>query len=321
MPTQPFEPLLNRDMSKALLKPIIDIASPVLQETVNYATNLYQRCQTSQKGRPDEAYPVLAAYLHVIQMTDSIEVLISNGCGAPANLLLRSAFEGKLTILYILERKSKNRANAWLVQNILDHIEALETRDPSNPKAKEFREANEKDILSQIVGLPSLPNLPETINKLKESLKRPEYAEIYTEYKRLNKEGKKYPEWYSLYNGPRSLKALAQHLHQDDIYDFLYSSWSRISHMKDSAHLTLPLEDGTSVLGPIRNPMHIVHIATFALSMLLETTLSVMKEFRADENVSFRNWYGKEVREKHAALVDMEIGELKWFDKTFVQKK
>ena len=321
MPSQPFEPLLNRDMSKVLPKPIIDIASPVLQETVNYATNLYQRCQTSRKGSSDAAYPVLASYLHVIQMADSIEVLISNGCGAPANLMLRSAFEGKLTISYLLERQTKVRANAWLVNNIIDQIETLENNYPSSPKTGQSREANEKGIISGIIGLQPPPNLPEMIRKLKESLRRPEYANIYAEYRRLNKGGKKHPEWYSLYGGPRSLKALAQHLQQEDVYGVLYSSWSRMSHMKDAAHLTLPLENGTSVLGPIRNPMVIVQTATHALSILLETTQLMLKEYRADEMVSFRNWYKKEVQQRHFALVDMEMGELEWFGKTFVQKK
>ena len=91
--------------------------------------------------------------------------------------------------------------------------------------------------------------------------------------------------------------------------------------MKDAAHLTLPLENGTSVLGPIRNPMVIVQTATYALSILLETTQLMLKEYRADEMVSFRNWYKKEVQQRHFALVDMEMGELEWFDKTFVQKK
>jgi len=54
-----------------------------------------------KRGELDESYPVLASYLHIIPMTDSIEVLISNGRGAPASLLLRSAFEGKFTVGYI----------------------------------------------------------------------------------------------------------------------------------------------------------------------------------------------------------------------------
>lgn len=106
IPTQSFKPLLSRDEVKVIAKPAIDIASPVLQETINYATHAFERCRTSKKGSLEEAFPLLASYLHIIQMTDSIEVLISNSCGAPADLLLRSSWEAKLAIEYILEKRN-----------------------------------------------------------------------------------------------------------------------------------------------------------------------------------------------------------------------
>ncbi len=318
MPTQPYEPLLNRDMSKVLAKPITDIASPLLQEAVNYATNLYQRCQTTQKGAPDEAFPVLASYLHIIQMTDSIDVLISNGCGAPTGLLLRSSFEARLAILYILERHSKNRAIAWIVKNLLDQIDSL------NSFRSLLSEGTERSggyaTLSRMGVPPPVVSL-ESVQTLEENLKRPEYAEVYSEYERLKRSGRRNPEWYSLFKGPHNLRELARHVRQDQIYDSLYPSWSRMSHVQDASHLTLPLEDGSSVLGPIRNPMHIVHTATFALSILLETSLSMLNEYRADEISSFSSWYKNEMQAKHEALVKMEISEVQWFHKTFVQKE
>jgi len=60
MPTQQFEPLLDRDTAKVLAKPIIDLASPIMKETVNYATNAFARCSSSRKGSLEEAFPILA---------------------------------------------------------------------------------------------------------------------------------------------------------------------------------------------------------------------------------------------------------------------
>ncbi len=67
MPTESFEPILDRNTAIVLAKPVIDLASPILTETVNYATNAFARCSSSKKGSTEEAYPVLASYLHVIQ--------------------------------------------------------------------------------------------------------------------------------------------------------------------------------------------------------------------------------------------------------------
>ena len=87
MPTQPNELLLNRD-PKTLHKIIPEILTPCLQEVVNYGTQFYQRSQISKEFKSDDTYPVLALYLHMVQMTDSIEVLISNGCAEPAKYIL-----------------------------------------------------------------------------------------------------------------------------------------------------------------------------------------------------------------------------------------
>jgi len=54
MPTKQFEPLLYRELRKVEAKEVIEIASPLLQEEVNYATNAFQRCQASSTSAKDE---------------------------------------------------------------------------------------------------------------------------------------------------------------------------------------------------------------------------------------------------------------------------
>lgn len=321
MPTQSFEPLLNRDMAIETAKPITDLASPILEETVNYATNLFARCSSSKKGSLEEAYPILATYLHIIQMTDSIEVLISNGCVAPAELLLRSSFEGKLTLEYLLEKrtKSKKRAIAWQVKRIVDGIETHEKFLPSHPKGKEFTKIYDNDILSSTGKFPFLEEIPETIDKLQNNLKKPVYAEVYAEYHRT-KNKIKYPDWYSFYDGPKNLRELAQHLHNGVTYEILYRSWSKISHSVDDSHITFPMEDGSRVLANIRNPLRMPGIAGMALSFLLETTKLMLKEYRSGEFSSFHKWWNTEIRLKHTALAQLEVSGLDWYYKKFVEK-
>ena len=58
-----------------------------------------------------------------------------------------------------------------------------------------------------------------------------------------------------------------------------------------------------------------------ALSILIETTQAMLKEYRADEMTSFLKWYDKDVRLRHVALANMEIGHLTWFIEKFIQKK
>ena len=58
MPTKPFEQLLYRELAKESAREDIEIASPLLLELVDYATNAFQRCQTSSSGEPDEDLPI-----------------------------------------------------------------------------------------------------------------------------------------------------------------------------------------------------------------------------------------------------------------------
>lgn len=321
MPTQPYEPVLNRDMYKDLPKPLQEAVSPLLKEVVNYATNFYQRCQTSKAAEPDEAFPVLASYLHIIQMTDAIEVLVSSVSVEPANLLLRSSFEARLSIEYMLEKNYKERAFSWLTKQIIDQMQQLEDYDQNRPPSKEFKTTVIPDEVRAIVGLPIIPNVSDNILRLKESLKKPGYTEAYAEYTALVKKRVKYPDWYSFYNGPRSLKELAEHLNHGSEYHYLYSSWSKMSHVSSTAHLTALSDDGSSVLGPIRNPKNIVHISTMALSILLETTQLLLNKYRPFETTRFTKWYAKEVQRKHIMLVGLELGELKWLNEKLTQKK
>lgn len=54
MPTKQFEPLLYRELRKVEAKKVIEIASPLLQEEINYATNAFQQCQASSTGAKGE---------------------------------------------------------------------------------------------------------------------------------------------------------------------------------------------------------------------------------------------------------------------------
>lgn len=174
MLTEPYKPIIDRDLLKNLpRKNLIDEVTATLREAVNYATNVFHRCEESRRGRKEESLPALVCFLHMIQMTDAIEVLLSSGCGPPASILLRSSFEAKLAVEYILEHDSKRRGYSWLACNVLQEIEVLERFSSSK-----FSEALSATGLG---GNPAddIGNLPTAIEQLKSTLERPGYTEAY----------------------------------------------------------------------------------------------------------------------------------------------
>ena len=315
MPTESNKNILDTESYKETAQPMIDLASTVLREAVNHASTLYERCRVTKKADNDESYPVLALFLHIIQMMDSVEILISNCCVESANVLVRSAFEAALGLEYMCETSTRTRGLAWILRNILDRIEYGERHNKSTKKGKEFYETLERE------GLGGMPELPEDYNSnLKKALEKPEYVDLYEEYKRLKKKLRRV-EWYSLYDGPTNIRELAEHLGQKSIYDSLYRSWSQQVHAASSDHLHLLFEDGQSVLGPIRNPLNIAHVSSYALGLILTADQTMVKRFLSGHMKSFSRWYRTEISQKHLALVKGEKEHLKWFENTFMKKQ
>ncbi len=303
MPTKQFEPLLYRELRKVEAKKIIEIASPLLQEEINYATNAFQRCQDSAVGAAaDELIPVLTSYYHIIEMTDGIEVLISQSCAVPAVPLLRSSFEALLTIEYILEGDSRRRAFAWLACYCHDRLGRYEMLDPSHQKGKEFIITFEEDEISKYMTLPSLPNLPQAIQNLKSLLGKPNYKAADDEYQRLKSIRKRKPNWYSFFGGPGNLKDLARHMHWGAYYDILYRYWSSIAHAGDLSHFLTRTKKGSPAFNPIRNHQELGLLASIASSFLLDATREMIGKFRPGEKYSLRRWYINEIRARHFTL-------------------
>jgi len=314
--------ILDPESYIEIAKPAIDLASQTLREAVNYGTTLYERCRVTLKADTDEAFPVLALFLHILQMIDSIEVLVSNSCIEPAKLLVRSAFEAKLGIEFMNEKMTRTRGIAWIVRNMLDRIEFGERRSKESNKGKDFFETLEREGYEQFGDiLPSTPEIPDDyIPKLKQSLEKPGYKDIYEEFQRFG-EKRKRVEWYSVFDGPDNIRGLAEHLGQRTVYDSLYRSWSKQIHAASSDHLTLIFEDGRDVLGPIRYPEDIAHISNFALGLLVQSDIVMINRFLSGDLRGFSRWYRTEIWQKQLALFKGEMEHLKWFENTFVSKE
>lgn len=313
MPTEPYKPILDRSLMKNFPEknPITD-GTATLREAINYATNAFSRCEQSRRGQKEESLPVLVSFLHMIQITDAIDVLLSSGCGPPASILLRSSFESKLAIQYILESDSKRRGYAWLVCHVLQEIEALER----------FGSAKFSDALSEegFVDMPykELKEIPTAINKLKSKLELPGYVEAHSEYQRLRMErrGGGRLEWYALYGGPSTIRGLARRLHQEILYQTLYQSTSRVAHGQDISHLLFPMKDEPSIFAHLRDPLKILPVIGNALTFLLEVTYLVLREYRSGE-ASFRRWYQGEMMGRGLSVVRDNLGQLQWYKRMF----
>lgn len=299
MPTNPLDSILDRELSKAEAKEIIEIASPLLQELVNFSTNVLARCSTSKalSRREDEDVAVLALYRYMIEVTDGIEVLISQSISTASIPLLRSSFETLLSIEYILENDQGyvQRSLAWVTGYAHARLEMYERLDPSTNKGLEAKKLFGSDQIAANIQFPPIADIQRAIANLQIFLTKPHIQQVEQEYKKT----KKRPNWYSLFNGPNDLRMLANHLRRGGMYEVLYRTWSTTTHAQDFLPFMDKTIDGKPAIGRLRAPAQVREIASFTSTFMLEATRRMLKKFRAGEEDSLRKWYLSEIRERH----------------------
>lgn len=303
MPTKPLDSILYRELSKVEAKEIIDIASPLLQELVNYATRALVRCATSIPGKVDKTdqhIAILTLYRHIIEMTDGIEVLISQSCATPAIPLLRSSFEALLSMEYILEKDAEyiRRSFAWLIGWAHKSSDMYERLDPSTLKGQEFKRLCDQDETLSSVKMPPSSKVQKAIEHLQSIISKPHLKDVENEYSSY----KKARDWYRLFGGPSDLRALAVHLRRGAHYEFLYPQWSTTAHAQDLLPVA-PTGEGRVPIGKLRNPkdLEMKKVANFASTFIIKATRLILGKLREGEP-NFDKWYIREVQDLYWKL-------------------
>ncbi len=133
--TGPNLKILNRAQAEADAKHLIDIAIPVLTELVDNSTWVYLRCIHAGDATYEDL-PSFVLYLHIIEMTDGIQVLLSHACCESAVPLLRSSFEAFLSLKYILQQDYRRRSLSWLYFDDMRKMKKIQQLDPESDRGK-----------------------------------------------------------------------------------------------------------------------------------------------------------------------------------------
>ena len=292
MPTTPFGLLLNRTDALSRAQPLIDIVSPVLQETINYSTHALVRCERhmSSSGHDRDVHIApLVLFRRSIELTDAIEVLLAQACVEPAFPLLRSSLEATLSLLYIFETDDltdeRMRALAWLYRDVHDRLRHYNT----------IRERKISDDLSQAISDAIVAAAEKEHRKLQAYLKKPHMQPVIAEHRAQKKQKNNPPRWYSLFDGPNNLRCLAARVAWLDYYDLLYRSWSRDAHSSGNVEKVLTLTQGRQTVEPLRAPGNMFQIAAFAQVFLTHAMLKMTRRYRPDEEEHRMTWYRTEV--------------------------
>lgn len=297
MSTRSLSKMLDRDVAKANVTEVATtLISPLLQEVVNHATHAFIRCQPHATGEMGVDFPVFILYRHIIELTDSVEVLLANSCAPPTIPLLRSSLEANLGLEFILSgspEEFRQRARAWLCVYTHKRLQLYDLVEPD-------REIPRKRRLRDKATGPAVPARVAKEN-LARSLSDPDMVPIEREYRR----SRRYAAWYSLFGGPRNLRDLARQLGREDHYTHLYKYWSTYSHGGDASTGFIQSSSGGVAFNSLRSPEMLISAAELAVHFQVHATRLVIERYRPGE--SLQKWYLEEVKPGQDALRSFKV--------------
>ncbi|MEO8276376.1 MAG: DUF5677 domain-containing protein [Thermoanaerobaculia bacterium] len=297
MPTDPLKMVLDRDLAMAEARETIEIAAPLLRELVNHGTNAYIRCQalTDRTGSVDEDLAAFTLYRQVLELTDGIEVLVSNSCPVAAIPLVRSSFEAVLGLEFILRAESGQRGLAWLCGYLVRKQKFYKSLDETTPQGAEYRKRFELEI-GRAPGIPSAW-VKHGLAGVAASIAMDHLKDLFAEVKSAINENQ---HWYSIRGGPKDLSGLADHLGHSIEYKTFYTRWSRFAYAGDLAAFLARDPAGEGAVATMRSSSSLQELAAGSVTIALRATKLMVHHYRDGERLEV--WYEREIMEPMARL-------------------
>jgi hypothetical protein len=298
MPNQALEKILNRDLSRVNAKHLIDRDCPLLDEIVNYGTNLYMRVT---HGMPDilsaSGVPLLI-YLNVLEMTDATSELLRESIVTPAIPVIRTTFESTLALEYIFQADTENRAHAWLVGYLTEQIEWTNMVLGAEKGGQQFQQAMKTDSVAANISLAFLEPLAKKQKAdFEAALTKPELAAAVAERNKLAAK-KPYPNWHTSFGGPTTLRQLAKALDREAQYFVLYKFFSGVSHAQNLRRFLSRKHSADPLVRMIRDSSEFEQLARAAMNDAVRCTRIISNAHR--EAQQFATWYAAEIKPTYA---------------------
>lgn len=305
MPTEPAYEFVRRQLKEEEPEVFELLAkfSEILEEAVNFGSVVFKWCNEAVEGNADKEVPLILLFRHVLELLDAVSILIKESAAEPCKLQLRSIFEVLLSINYLLDDKKKERAYAFLVCHAYKKIKTYRKLDPTTQHGKQFKGVLKDSVLHDL-DLSDLFDLPKMAKQQEELFEKKGFRGAYEELERLRKNGRKNPNWFEFYGGPRDLEQIAIELNKRDYYEFFYRHWSDYVHATDIITGNLGKNEKGTYLTSIRQPFEAQTITSLAITMTLEVYRKMINHYVPLQITHYRMWYVENMQKYYKELSD-----------------
>jgi len=298
VPTEPNENFIPRKFDNINLKKNLELFSEKIGEAVNFGSHIFYWCLKSVTGGIEKV-PLFMSFRHLFELIDAISILVKLSCIDPCKILLRASFESLLTIEYIFEENTEQRAMDFMFWYKHQELKIYKRWDPGDHLYIQFRELLKNDKVLCNWKPPEFPQIKEEMNKREKTLQRPEFSESRKEYQRLKKQKKGGPNWwFSLHGGPESIKRLANQLNRPAQYLMLYRQWSSAIHGTDIIRNKIGVDEfGRTFISQIRRPNDSQFVTLLAINFAATAIRKFVEHFIPHKRDELEKWHKNEIKD------------------------
>lgn len=301
MNTKPVEDILPRKPEKHF-QIILDNCSKAVDEVVNFGTHLLLWDVETKRDGIDNNIPSIF-FRNILELGDSISVLLKNSLIDPGKIQLRALIENHFQLLYMLEKNEKERALSFMVWRAKKDLKYYKQFISDNPTSKQLKSKLSKDSMKlNFESFVDKDETKEAITAKMVLLNKPELKEVHKEYMRTSKNRKtKNPMWYSLFDGPADLEGLSTYLEKTIAYEFLYRKYSENSHITGvQKGFAISGKDKAQII-QIRDFEHLETVFTMTISYLIECYTEFVKKRIPNKMPEHKKWYS-DFKEPYAKI-------------------
>ncbi|MCK8494608.1 DUF5677 domain-containing protein [Spirosoma sp. RP8] len=279
--TEPVPSILSRQLEGDDVIQAISLYTEGLDEFVNFGTHFLD-WELKRNEIEITDVVVTSMFRRILEIVDSISILLKEGAADPCKVLLRSLFEIVLSFEYLLKEDTKRRAQCYRYSTYNKQLIFNKRHSPKHPSYKDYQQSYSRGQVFKNV--PTVPDLEGRIEELQKLIDRPDYAEIKAEFVRVGN-GSWFTPFSDLTNRnskgkPTLLKKiqdLAEYLNKFDLYEILYKDWSNSVHGSDTITGTFFMNKEQQLLSmmALRQPV-IAHEVTNITFRLVELTIGLM---------------------------------------------
>lgn len=302
MPDEAHSGMLDRTLFRTQISDSFAPQINLLEQLVNYGTNLIIRCfNSSKRGIPDTV--ALVSFLkHAVTSLDAIHILSKEGATLACFPHIRSIFEIELYLKWIFATDYEVRATAYFVWNLRQERFWLRCYLHGTPE----HAAHTNHMKDAPGGPPQVPHeqqeIQTAIDKINGKLNCPETAHVNSLFDQQASNSGKDVEWYRP-SGPTSIRDMAKRLGDEALYKVFYSQYSQATHGLSIGHqLHFDAKTGAIVFDHIRTLKSLDLVFQMTATHAIRVFNLCLKYFRPGELEAFSRKYNAEWKNPHRSI-------------------